>query len=119
MHLEDIRSFCLLKKGVTEDFPFDEETLVFKVMGKMFLLMNINEPEISVNVKCDPETAIELREKYESVQPGYHMNKKYWNTVNYTGEFSEKEFYKMIDHSYQEVIKGMTRKMREELEQLK
>lgn len=118
MHLEDIRSYCLLKKGVTEDFPFDEETLVFKVMGKMFLLTNINEPEISINVKCDPETAIELREKYESVQPGYHMNKKYWNTVNYNVEFSKKEFLKMIDHSYDEVVKGMTKKLREELEQL-
>lgn len=108
-----------VEKGVTENFPFDEETLVFKVMGKMFLLTNINEAEISVNIKCDPETAIELRERYESVQPGYHMNKKYWNTVGYNGEFSEKEFYKMIDHSYAEVIKGMTKKLREELEQLK
>ena len=66
-------------------------------MGKMFLLMNINQVEISVNLKCEPELAVEWREKYESVQPGYHMNKKMWNTVNYIGEFSTKEFYKMID----------------------
>ncbi len=115
MHLEDIRTYCLRKKGVTEEFPFDEETLVFKVMGKMFLLTNINDPEISVNVKCDPERAIELREQFESVQPGYHMNKKYWNTVNFAGEFSEKDFYKMIDHSYDEVVKGMPKKLQEEL----
>lgn len=115
MQLEEIRNYCLKKKAVTEDFPFDEETLVYKVLGKMFLLTNINDTEISVNLKCDPELAIELREQYESVKPGYHMNKKLWNTVSYNGEFSEKEFYKMIDHSYEQVVKGMTKKMQEEL----
>lgn len=118
INLEDIRTYCLKKKGVTEDFPFNEETLVFKVMGKMFLLTNIGEAEISVNLKCNPELAIELREKYESVQPGYHMNKKMWNTVTYAGEFSEKEFYKMIDHSYDEVVKGLTKKLQQELNEL-
>ena len=118
MNLEAIREYCLHKKGVTEHFPFDEETLVFKVMGKMFLLTNINEVEISVNLKCEPELAVELREKYESVQPGFHMNKKMWNTVIFAGEFSEKEFYKMIDHSYNEVVKGMTKKMQQELADL-
>lgn len=117
MNVGDIREYCLLKKGVTEEFPFDEETLVFKVMGKIFLLTNIHDPEISVNLKCDPEMAVELREKYESVRPGYHMNKKHWNTVYYTGEFSDKEFYGMIDHSYGEVIKSLTKKLRAELEQ--
>jgi predicted DNA-binding protein (MmcQ/YjbR family) len=110
--------YCLQKKGVTEDFPFDEETLVFKVMGKLFLLTNINDVEISVNLKCNPELAIELREQYESVQPGYHMNKKMWNTVNYTNEFSERAFFDMIDHSYNEVVKGMTKKMQQELSNL-
>jgi len=118
MNLEEVRAYCLNKKGVTEDFPFDEETLVFKVLGKMFLLTNINDIDISVNLKCEPELAVELREKYESVQPGYHMNKKMWNTVNYNGEFSEKDFYKMIDHSYDEVVKKMTKKMQLELAQL-
>ena len=118
MNLEEIREYCLSKKAVTEHFPFDEETLVFKVLGKMFLLTNINEVEISVNLKCDPELALDLRERYESVQPGFHMNKKMWNTVKYTGEFSEKEFYNMIDHSYDEVVKGMTKKMQQELAQL-
>lgn len=115
MNLEDIRCYCLKKKGVTEDFPFDEETLVFKVMGKMFLLTNINDVEISVNLKCNPELAVELREKYESVQSGYHMNKKMWNTVTYCNEFSEKEFYNMIDHSYNEVVNGLTKKAQQEL----
>lgn len=119
MNLEDIRTYCLRKKGVTEEFPFDENTLVFKVQGKMFLLTDINNPEISVNLKCDPELAIELREKFESVQPGYHMNKKQWNTVNYNGAFSQKEFYNMIDHSYTEVVKKMSKKMQRELELLK
>lgn len=118
MNLEEIREYCLRKKGVTEDFPFDEETIVFKVLGKMFLLTNVNDIEISVNLKCEPELAIELRERYDSVQPGYHMNKKMWNTVKYNGEFSEKEFYQMIDHSYNEVVKKMTKKMQQELAQL-
>lgn len=110
--------YCLQKNGVTEDFPFDEETLVFKVMGKLFLLTNINDVEISVNLKCNPELAIELREQYESVQPGYHMNKKMWNTVKYINEFSERAFFDMIDHSYIEVVKGMTKKMQQELSNL-
>ena len=118
INLEDIRAYCLQKKGVTEDFPFDEETIVFKVMGKIFLLTNINDVDISVNLKCDPELAVELRDKYESVQPGYHMNKKMWNTVTYAGEFSEKDFYTMIDHSYNEVVKGMTKKLHKELDEL-
>ena len=115
MQLEEIRNYCLKKKVVTEDFPFDEETLVFKVFGKLFLLTNINDEEISVNLKCEPALAIELRDKYESVKPGYHMNKKHWNTVKYTGEFSEKEFFKMIDHSYEQVVKSMSKKIQEEL----
>jgi predicted DNA-binding protein (MmcQ/YjbR family) len=118
MTVEDIREYCIRKKGVTEDFPFDKETLVFKVMGKMFLLMNIRAAETSVNMKCDPELAVQWREQYESVQPGYHMNKKYWNTVWCAEEFSDRTFYDMIDHSYEEVIKGMTKKLRNELEQL-
>ena len=118
MNIAEIRAYCLAKKGVTEDFPFDEATLVFKVMGKMFLLTNINDTEISVNVKCQPDLAIELREKYSCVQPGYHMNKKMWNTVTCYNEFSEKEFYSMIDHSYNEVVKGLTKKMQQELADL-
>ena len=118
MNLEDIREYCIRKKGVTESFPFDDQTLVFKVMGKIFLITNINEVEISVNLKCDPEFALQLREKYKSVLPGFHMNKKYWNTVEYSNEFSDQEFYSMIDHSYHQVVKGMPGKKQQELENL-
>ena len=97
--------YCLQKKGVTEDFPFDEETLVFKVMGKLFLLTNINDVEISVNLKCNPELAIELREQYESVQPGYHMNKKHWNTIIINGDLSLAQLQQFIDQSYDLVAK--------------
>ena len=112
MDLETIRSYCLSKKGVTECFPFDEETLVFKVMDKMFLLCNINSDELAISVKCDSLLAMELRERYEFVTPAYHMNKKMWNSVTYTGAFSKQQFYEMIDHSYDEVVKGLTRKDR-------
>ncbi len=118
MNLEEIRIYCLNKKGVTEDFPFDQETLVFKVLGKMFLLTNINEADISVNLKCDPDWAIELREQYSSVFPGYHMNKKLWNTVQFSGEFSKEDFLKMIDHSYDEVVKKMPKKTQQLLKEL-
>lgn len=118
MTIEEIRDYCLNKKGVTEEFPFDEETLVFKVLGKVFLLTDINSVEISVNLKCEPELAIELRERYDSVKPGYHMNKKMWNTVTINGEFSDADFYKMIDHSYDEVVKKMTKKLQQELAQM-
>lgn len=118
MTIEEIRDYCLNKKGVTEEFPFDEETLVFKVLGKVFLLTDINSVEISVNLKCEPELAIELRERYDSVKPGYHMNKKMWNTVTINGEFSDTDFYKMIDHSYDEVVKKMTKKLQQELAQM-
>ena len=105
MQLEEIRNYCLKKKVVTEDFPFDEETLVFKVFGKLFLLTNINDEEISVNLKCEPALAIELREKYESVKPGYHMNKKHWNTIVADGSVPDKQLKEWIDHSYELVAK--------------
>ncbi len=118
MNIEEIRTYCLNKKGTTECFPFDDDALVFKVMGKMFLLISISAPNCCINVKCNPELAIQLREKYDDVQPGYHMNKKMWNTVTYSGAFSEKEFYAMIDHSYDEVVKGLTKKDRKALNDL-
>lgn len=80
MNIEELREYCISKKDVTESFPFDETTLVFKVRGKMFALTDL-EGELSINLKCDPDLAIELREKYPAVQPGYHMNKKHWNTI--------------------------------------
>ena len=112
MDLEKIRSYCLMKKGVTESLPFDEETPVYKVMGKMFLLSNLTLP-ISINIKCDPELAVELREKYEAVSPGYHMNKVHWNTVILDGSITDKYIYEWIDLSYELIVKGLAKKERD------
>jgi predicted DNA-binding protein (MmcQ/YjbR family) len=106
LDLEVIRSHCLKKKGVTEEFPFGEDTPVYKVMGKMFLLAGLDYP-ISINFKCDPEKAIDLRERYSSVTPGYHMNKTHWNTVVLDGSVPNKEILKWIDDSYDLVVNGL------------
>jgi predicted DNA-binding protein (MmcQ/YjbR family) len=107
MNIEQIREYCLKKKGATEEFPFDEETLVFKVMGKMFLISSLDTIPLQINLKCDPEKAIELREEYEAVQPGYHMNKKYWNTIVIDGSVSAKKIFDWIDDSYSLVVAGL------------
>lgn len=112
MNIEELRDYCISKPGVTECFPFDEETLVFKVIDKAFLLTGINGKPLSFNVKCDPEKAIELREKYGCVKPGYHMNKKHWNTVVADGSVSENFLKEWIDHSYNLVVKGLTKAKR-------
>lgn len=113
MNLDDVRTYCLKKKGkITEEFPFDEETLVFKVFGKMFLLTNVNEIPLSMNLKCDPERAIELRERYPAILPGYHMSKTLWNTVDADGSIPESLVYEMIDHSYDEVVKKLPLKLK-------
>lgn len=117
MNIEGYRNYCLRLKGVTEGFPFDEKTLVFKVMGKMFALTGIDEFK-SVNLKCEPELAIELRESYYAVKPGYHMNKKHWNTILVNEDVSDKKLLELTDLSYNLVVKGLTKKQREELEQL-
>ena len=88
MNVETIREYCLSKRGAVEDYPFDEETLVIKVMGKMFALISLDSIPLQVNLKCDPEKAIELRERYENIIPGWHMNKKHWNTVVISGGFN-------------------------------
>lgn len=116
MNLADLREYCLKKKGkITEEFPFDEETLVFKVFGRMFLLTNVNDIPLSMNLKCDPERAIELRERYPAVTPGYHMNKKWWNTVDADGSIPDALVYELIDHSYDEVVKKLPVKLRTKL----
>jgi len=111
MDLETFRSYCLGKKMTTEDLPFDENTLVFKVAGKMFALTDINLFD-SINLKCDPERAIELREEYAQVKPGYHMNKKHWNTIDMDGQLQDVLLKEWIDHSYDEVVKGLPLKVR-------
>lgn len=114
MNIEDFRIHCISKKGVTEEMPFDNKTLVFKVMGKIFVLTDIDLFQ-SFNVKCDPEKAVELREQYHSVKPGYHMNKKHWNTIEVTGELNDTELKYWIDHSYDLVVSKLPKKLKEEL----
>jgi predicted DNA-binding protein (MmcQ/YjbR family) len=114
MSIEEIREYCLSKPGTSESFPFDEDTLVFKVGGKMFCLTSLKEPE-RMNLKCDPEKAISLREEYPCVLPGYHMSKRMWNTVVIDGSVSRKLLLEWIDHSYDEVVAKLPRKVRAEL----
>ena len=115
MNIEELREHCLTVKGVEECFPFDDTVLVFKVMDKMFAYISIEPSEdgFRVNVKCDPEKAIELREKYTAVYPGYHANKRYWNTIYLNGDMSDQELKFWIDHSVDEVIKKLPRKQQE------
>jgi predicted DNA-binding protein (MmcQ/YjbR family) len=109
MNLDSFRQYCLAKPGVTEELPFDDETLVYKVMGKLFALSDIKEP-FSINLKCDPAKAIELRASYPSVQPGYHMNKQHWNTIFVDGTMDDAELKIWIDHSYELVVQKLPRK---------
>lgn len=117
MNIEELRDYCLTKKGVTESLPFDETTLVYKVMGKMFALTD-TENDFSMNLKCDPEKAIELREKYPAVQPGYHMNKKHWNTIYIDGSISDVKLKSWIDDSYNLVINSIPGILKDQLEKL-
>ena len=112
MNLEELREYCLAKAGVTEGLPFGEDTLVFKVGEKLFLLTSIGLGN-QFNVKCDPELAVELREQHPEVTPGYHMNKKLWNTVKMDGNLTDKQLSAMIDHSYEQVFAGLSRKVQE------
>ena len=113
--LEHLRNYCANKAGAKEAFPFDSKTLVFKVMNKMFALCNIEAEELKVNLKCRPEFAELLREKYDSIVPGYHMNKKHWNTVTIDGSIPNDELLYLIDHSYELVVKSLTKANREML----
>jgi len=118
MNIEEFRNYCISKKGVTEEFPFDAHTLVFKVMGKMFALVALERKPPQANVKCDPEKAIELREQYDGlIIPGYHMSKKHWNTI-YLDNLPSKFVVEQIDHSYELVVKGLTKKLKEALNNL-
>lgn len=112
--LESIREYCLSKPGTTEDLPFDEETLAFRVAGKIFALCDISNFE-SMNLKCDPERAVELRERYSGIIPGYHMNKTHWNTVSADGSVPRELFLELIDHSYDLIRASLPKKMRDTL----
>ena len=113
MNIEEFREYCLSKKAVTEEFPFDEQTLVFKVLGKMFALSGLEHQPPTANLKCEPERAIELREEYDGIIiRGFHMNKKHWNTIE-IGRLPHKFIVELIDHSYDLVVQKMPKKLRE------
>ena len=113
MDIECIRMYCISKKAVAECMPFDDKTLVFKVAGKIFALADLEAYPLRINLKCDPEKAIYLRERFESVRPGYHSNKKHWNTIEVNGEIPKEALFGLIDHSYNLIISKLTKKMRE------
>lgn len=118
MNIETYFEYCLSKKGVTEHFPFDEDTLVFKVGGKMFALASLKEWEKgnpAVNLKCDPEWGEELRAQYDDIQPGYHMSKVHWNTVQVNRDVSDAFLKELITHSYDLVFKSLTKKIQAEV----
>lgn len=114
MNIETFREYCMDKPGVTEEFPFDEVTLVFKVMGKMFALTNL-DGDWTLALKCDPDRAMELRETYPAIQPGYHMSKIHWNTIMMDGSLAQKLILELVDHSYQLVVDKLPKKLKEEL----
>ncbi|PZX95001.1 MmcQ/YjbR family DNA-binding protein [Flavobacterium aquariorum] len=121
MNLETYYEYCLSKKGVTEHFPFDEDTLVFKVGGKIFALSSLLQWEKgnpSVNLKCDPERAQELRAEYDAIRPGFHMNKVHWNTIAVNKDVSDVLFKELIDHSYDLVFKSLAKKIQMEIIEL-
>jgi predicted DNA-binding protein (MmcQ/YjbR family) len=111
MNIEFFREYCLSKADVTESMPFDDKILVFKVANKSFALTNIEAENFTVNLKCDPSRAVELRERYPEVQPGYHMHKKHWNTVNFEGSLSKSFLLELVDYSYDLVVKGLPKKV--------
>ena len=118
MNLETFYEYCLSKKGVTEHFPFDEDTLVFKVGGKMFALSSLLQWEKgnpSMNLKCDPERAQELRAEYDAINPGFHMSKVHWNTIEVNQDVPDALLKELIDHSYELVFKSLTKKMQNEI----
>ncbi len=109
MNVEALRDYCLSKPGTTESLPFDPETLVLKVGGKMFALISLDAQPVSINLKCDPERAIQLREEFPAVQPGYHMNKTHWNTVTMHPTLRWSQVQEWIDHSYNLVRKSLSK----------
>ncbi|MEN0006938.1 MAG: MmcQ/YjbR family DNA-binding protein [Bacteroidota bacterium] len=119
MNIEDFRLYCLAKKGVEESFPFGEQTLVFKVMGKMFALAGLEYESLRVNLKCDPERVESLREEYPNdILPGYHMSKKHWNTVLFEADLDDRFLCELIDHSYDLVVQKLPKKVKAELDNI-
>ena len=119
MNIESLRKYCLSKEGVEESLPFGPDTLVFKVMDKVFLLSGLNSDPLQFNVKCDPEKAIALRDEYSCVYPGYHMNKKHWNTIIADGSLNDHLLHEWITHSYDLVVSGLPKSQQKKLGELK
>jgi predicted DNA-binding protein (MmcQ/YjbR family) len=117
MDIESVRAYCLSKKATTEGFPFDDDSLVIKVMGKMFALISLESAD-KIALKCDPEYALELRDQFNGVEAAYHFNKKYWNQVFFERDVDDKLLKRLIDHSYDEVLRKFTKKMRTEYDRL-
>ena len=115
MNLEDFREYCLSLPAVTESTPFGEDVLVFKVANKIFALTGLDEVPPTTNLKCDPDLALELRDRYEQVRPGYHMNKRHWNTITLESGIPSAEIRKMIDHSYDLVVQSLPKAARKKL----
>ena len=116
MDIEQLREYCLSKTGTEETLPFGPDTLVYKVGGKVFLLTGLDSEELRFNVKCDPDQALELREQFSCVLPGFHMNKKHWNTIVVDGSVSSKKLKEWIDHSYELVVDSLPKKIRKDLD---
>jgi len=116
MNIEELRIYCLSKKGVSDSFPFNETALTFKVLNKMFLIAIIDSKPVNFSGKCNPEKAIEYRELYQSITPGYHLSKKHWNTIEMNEDISTEFAKELIDHSYDLVVAGLTKKQKLELE---
>ena len=115
MNIEQLQQYCLSKPGVQETLPFGPDVLVYKVGGKVFLLCPLDTEKFQFNIKCDPDTALELREQHPSVLPGYHMNKKHWNTIMADGSIPVKKLKEWIDHSYELVVESLPNKEREKV----
>ena len=115
MDIETLKAHALAKPASTHDFPFDEETLALRVKGKIFALVPINASPQQANLKCDPVWAEILRQTYKAVTPGYHMNKRHWNTIVFDGTIPDSEILEMVDHAYEQVVKGLSKKDREAL----
>lgn len=119
MHIDDLRDFCLSLKGVEETLPFGPYNLVYKVMGKVFCIIAMDEVPLRCNLKCDPEHALELREQYTGVLPGYHMNKRHWNTLVFDGSYPDDLAFRWVTESYELVTEGLPKRLKDELRSLK
>lgn len=114
MNIEELRKYCLSLKNATEDMPFEDKYLIFRVYNKWFAVIPLNDPELKISVKCDPEKAIELRERYRSVEPAWHFNKKHWNSIRLNQDMDDKTVRQWIQHSVEQVVKSMPKKIQAE-----